>query len=94
MYRKKIRPKLNLKYVVVGVISSALLILATGWLLTPRIVDWGLRYLSKGAAPDEFSLEVEQADPWETRINEVVFKNQEANFSIGNLHIQYDGINR
>ena len=90
MYRKKIRPKLNLKYVVVGVFSSALLILEIGWLLTPRIVDWGLRYLSKGAAPDEFSLEVEQADPWETRINEVVFKNQEANFSIGNLHIQYD----
>ena len=90
MKKKKIIPQLSLKHVFVGVFCSLLLFLALLWGTAPVIFDWGLRYLSRTVEPKEFDINVEQLDPWETKINQLVFKKEEANFSIGSMHIQYD----
>ena len=92
MIKKKIVQKLSLKHIFTGVFCGAILLFAMLWFSAPIIFDWGIRYLSSAVDPEEFDVQVEQLDPWETRINQVVFNTEEANLKIGSVHLQYDPV--
>ena len=87
---KKFLPKLSTKNIFLAVILSVAIILSFAWLLAPVLADLGIRQVVKSTNPKEFDLVINQLDPWETSISNIVLRKKDTNLSIESLQMQYD----
>lgn len=90
MVIKKFLPKLSSKNIFLAVILSVAIILSFAWLLAPVLADLGIRQVVKSTNPKEFDLVINQLDPWETSISNIVLRKKDTNLSIESLQMQYD----
>ena len=90
MVIKKFLPKLSTKNIFLAVILSVAIILSFVWLLAPVLADLGIRQVVKSTNPKEFDLVINQLDPWETSISNIVLRKKDTNLSIESLQMQYD----
>ena len=90
MVIKKFLPKLSTKNIFLAVILSVAIILSFAWLLAPVLADLGIRQVVKSTNPKEFDLVINQLDPWETSISNIVLRKKDTNLSIESLQMQYD----
>ena len=90
MAKSKIITKIRLRHVLVGAFFSAIFVISLVWFLAPSLAEWGLNRIAQNTKAATFGAEVNRLDPWETRIENIVFEREEAEVSIDNLLIQYE----
>ena len=90
MGRKKIIKKIKIQHFLVGTFFSVLLVLVISLYFAPFFLDWGIRYLSKKADPDLFNIYVDKLNPWEMKLEDLVFQKKGIEVSIDSLGLQYN----
>ena len=90
MGRKKIIKKIKIQHFLVGTFCSVLLVLVISLYFAPFFLDWGIRYLSKKADPDLFNIYVEKLNPWEMKLEDLVFQKKGIEVSIDSIGLQYN----
>jgi len=90
MAKSKIITKIRLRHVLVGAFFSAIFVISLVWFLAPSLAEWGLNRIAQNTKAATFGAEVNRLNPWETRIEKIVFEREEAEVSIDNLLIQYE----
>ena len=90
MGRKKIIKKIKIQHFLVGTFCSVLLVLVISLYFAPFFLDWGIRYLSKKADPDLFNIYVDKLNPWEMKLEDLVFQKKGIEVSIDSIGLQYN----
>ena len=90
MGRKKIIKKIKIQHFLVGTFCSVLLVLVISLYFAPFFLDWGIRYLSKKADPDLFNIYVDKLNPWEMKLEDLVFQKKGIEVSIDSIGFQYN----
>ena len=90
MGRKKIIKKIKTQHFLIGSFCSVLLVLAITLYFAPFFLDWGIRYLSKRADPEQFDIYVDKLNPWEMKLEDLVFQKKGIEVSIDSLGLQYN----
>ena len=90
MGRKKIIKKIKIQHFLVGAFCSVLLVLVISLYFAPFFLDWGIRYLSKKADPDLFNIYVDKLNPWEMKLEDLVFQKKGIEVSIDSIGLQYN----
>ncbi|MEC8243944.1 MAG: YdbH domain-containing protein [Verrucomicrobiota bacterium] len=90
MGRKKIIKKIKIQHFLVGTFCSVLLVLVISLYFAPFFLDWGIRYLSKKADPDLFNIYVDKLNPWEMKLEDLVFQKKGVEVSIDSIGLQYN----
>jgi len=90
MGRKKIINKIKMQHFLVGAFCSVLLVLVISLYFAPFFLDWGIRYLSKKADPDLFNIYVDKLNPWEMKLEDLVFQKKGIEVSIDSIGLQYN----
>ena len=90
MSKRKIITKIRLRHVLLGTFFSGIFVISLVWYLAPSLAEWGLNRIAQNTKAATFGAEVNRLNPWETRIEKIVFEREEAEVSIDNLLIQYE----
>ena len=90
MAKSKIITKIRLRYVLLGAFFSGIIVISLVWFMAPSLAEWGLNRISQNTKATTFGAEVNRLDPWETRIENIVFEREEAEVSIDSLLLQYE----
>ena len=90
MGRKKIIKKIKIQHFLVGTFCSVLLVLVISLYFAPFFLDWGIRYLSKKADPDLFNIYVDKLNPWEMKLEDLLFQKKGIEVSIDSIGLQYN----
>ena len=90
MAKSKIITKIRLRHVLLGAFFSGIIVISLVWFMAPSLAEWGLNRISQNTKATTFGAEVNRLDPWETRIENIVFEREEAEVSIDSLLLQYE----
>ena len=90
MAKSKIITKIRLWHVLLGAFLSGIIVISLVWFMAPSLAEWGLNRISQNTKATTFGAEVNRLDPWETRIENIVFEREEAEVSIDSLLLQYE----
>ena len=90
MAKRKIITKIRLWHVLLGAFLSGIIVISLVWFMAPSLAEWGLNRISQNTKATTFGAEVNRLDPWETRIEKIVFEREEAEVSIESLLLQYE----
>ena len=75
---------------LVGAFFSAIFVISLVWFLAPSLAEWGLNRIAQNTKAATFEAVVNRLNPWETRIEKIVFEREEAEVSVDSLLIQYE----
>jgi len=90
MAKRKIITKIRLWHVLLGAFLSGIIVISLVWFMAPSLAEWGLNRISQNTKATTFGAEVNRLDPWETRIEKIVFEREEAEVLIESLLLQYE----
>ena len=90
MAKSRIITKIRLRHVLFGAFFSGIIVISLVWFMAHSLAEWGLNRIAQNTKTQTFGAEVKRIDPWETKIESIVFEREEAEVSIESLLLQYE----
>ena len=82
--------KLRTKRVLLTFLIASVLIIFLVWVSLPFLLNWGLSKMARESGFSEFDAEVEQIDPWGTRISKIqMHKKQQMRLTVEQVNLVY-----
>lgn len=69
--------KLKIKKILAGFLLGSVVIAFFVWFSLPFLMEWGLSGVARDSGFSEFEVEVEQVDPWLTRLSQIEMRQKE-----------------
>jgi hypothetical protein len=83
---KKLRPK----KIFAGFLIGSILIIFLVWISLPFLLKWGLSGIARDSGFSEFEVEIEQVDPWLTRLSKIeMHKKDQMSLAIDQVNLIY-----
>ena len=83
---KKLRPK----KIFAGFLIGSILIIFLVWISLPFLLKWGLSGIARDSGFSEFEVEIEQVDPWLTRLSKIEMrKKDQMSLAIDQVNLIY-----
>ena len=83
--------KLSTKKILAGFLMGSILIVFFVWLSLPFLLKWGLSGIARDSGISDFRVEVDQVDPWLTRLSKIeMLKKDQLRLAIDQINLIYN----